>query len=302
MEQEILGKKVIEELAQVYKQLFVAPGEGESEKYKEIVLGGQEPEKRDLSHFITTEKDRLEYAETPAGKVLCITLYERKDFVTFLRIMGNRCEMANIPDTQGASILDGVINWTKINRHRDEFFEEAAKNGDMNPDWNSEFKKFTSVKQNFKDALIILSAGPYSNIPASAVGIPEEEWKIRSYSIRKYHECTHFICRRTFPEKINAIWDELVADAVGIYGAFESFDPKMEKKFLGIDGEKYIGGRLENYVDEEDPEDKKKKVDELSVRISKVLESFVKIFDDNKNASPFDMAVILEKNMDELWA
>lgn len=301
MEQEIIGKKVVEELAGTYKQLFVAPCEGGREKYNKIVLAGGEPEKKDLSHFITSDKDRLEYADTPAGKVLCITLYEREDFVTAIRIMGNRCELADIPDTQGASILDGVINWTKINRHKEEFFEEALKNGDATPDWDAEFKNFTSDKKNFKDALIILSAGPYSNIPASDAGMPEEEWKKHSYMIRKYHECTHFICRRTFPEKIDAIWDELVADAVGIYGAFEKFDPEMEKKFLGIEGKKYIRGRLENYVEADTDEEKAKKLDELALKISEVLESFTKIFADNKNVPPFDMAVILEKNMDMLW-
>ena len=55
-----------------------------------------------------------------------------------------------------------------------------------------------------------------------------------------------------FPEKIDAIWDELVADAVGIYGALGRFDPELEKLFLGIKGELYTGGRLENYVEEED--------------------------------------------------
>ena len=302
MEQETVGKRVVEELAEIYKQLFVAPCEGGREKYSEIVLSGGEPEKRDLSHFVTSDKDRLEYADTPAGKVLCITLYERKDFVTCIRIMGHRCELADIPDTQGASILDGVINWTKINRHKEEFFEEAAKNGIKEPDWDDEFRRFTSDKKNFKDALIILSAGPYSNIPASSVGLSEEEWKKHSYMIRKFHECTHFICRRTFPEKIDAIWDELVADAVGIYGAFDSFDPEMEKKFLGIEGDRYIGGRLENYVEADTDEEKMKTLAELSVKISKVLESFSKIFADNKNASPFDMAVILEKDKDDLWS
>ena len=30
-----------------------------------------------------------------------------------LRIMANRCEMVEIPKTQGASIIDGVINWER---------------------------------------------------------------------------------------------------------------------------------------------------------------------------------------------
>ncbi|MBO4375093.1 MAG: hypothetical protein J5829_08320 [Lachnospiraceae bacterium] len=300
-EQTIEGRKVTETLAQTYKQLYIAPGDDMLEKYNDIVLKGKEPEKRDLSHFVTSDRDRLEYVGTPAGDVLCVTLFERRDFETFLRIMANRCSMADIPDTQGASILDGVINWKKINDHKEEFFREAEKNGILVPDWQTEFQNFTSDRNNFKDVLIILSVGPYSNTPAKDVGIPDDEWISLSHTIRKYHESTHFICRRKFREKINAVWDELVADAVGIYAAFGKPDTEMEKRFLGIEGEVYTGGRLENYVEADDPGEKKEQLNILSSKIAGVLERFEKIMTDNKDAEPFDMTIILEGYMEELW-
>ena len=299
MDEKIRGNSVIKTLAEIYKQLYIEPSDDALEKYRNVVLRGNEPEKYDLSHFVTSERDTLEYADTPAGKVMCITLHERQDFITFLRIMGNRCAMADIPDTQGASILDGVINWKTINDHREEYFSENQEASDSG--WNEEFKRFTSDKKNYTDALIILSVGPYSNTPASSVGIPEDEWIPKSHTIRKYHECTHFICRRKFPEKKDAIWDEVVADAVGIYAAFNRPDTDMEKKFLGIEGDHYIGGRLENYVEADTDEEKKEELDRLSARISKVLEGFEKIMTDNKGVPPFEMAVILEESMDGLW-
>ena len=66
---ETQNKTVIETLADTYRQLFVAPGSGAKEKYLDIVERGNEPETRDLSHFITSDEDSLVYEETPAGTV-----------------------------------------------------------------------------------------------------------------------------------------------------------------------------------------------------------------------------------------
>ena len=57
-EQELHGRAVIETLADTYRQLFVSPGPGGKEKYLDIVERGNEPEARDLSHFIRTRRRR----------------------------------------------------------------------------------------------------------------------------------------------------------------------------------------------------------------------------------------------------
>ena len=49
--------------------------------------------------------------------------------------------------------------------------------------------------------------------------ISDPDWLQKSQIIRKYHECTHFICRNLYPEKTDAVRDELIADAIGIYAA-----------------------------------------------------------------------------------
>ena len=130
-----------------------------------------------------------------------ITLREREDFERFLRLMAHKGENAGIPATQGAAILDGVINWTKIRAHEAEFFASGGKK----PDWDAELERFLSVKENYRDALIVLSWGPYSAVPAEETEYPEEEWLRISHVIRKTHECTHFICRRLFPELMDGI-------------------------------------------------------------------------------------------------
>ena len=293
------GKEVIPYLAGIYKQLYVAPGsDGAEEKYKAIVRRGEDVEKRALTHFATSDDDRLEMADTPAGKVCVITLFERKDFETFLQIMANRCTPKPIPISQGAAIIDGVINWEKINVHKKKFYEKEIENGHLFSDWSKEFKDFTSEKGNYLDALIVLSTSPYSGINASEAGLSDDKWLFYSMIIRKYHECTHFMCRRMFPEKIDAVWDEVVADAVGIYAAFGNYDTKMAMLFLGIDENGYKGGRLENYLknDDKDPVSKKEELNELAKRVNEMILSFSKTILANKIENPFDIALILETN------
>ncbi|MBQ7586426.1 MAG: hypothetical protein IJT37_00180 [Lachnospiraceae bacterium] len=52
-----------------------------------------------------------------------------------------------------------------------------------------------SNRRNFKDSLIILSVGPYSAVQAAKLGLSDDEWISLSDKIRRYHECTHFVCR-----------------------------------------------------------------------------------------------------------
>ena len=289
------GSDALKVLAETYQQLYLRPGENSAEAYKNIVLRGANAPEKDLSHFITSGSDSLVYETTPAGEVPVLTLHERADFELFLQIVANRCMPYDIPATQGASILDGLTNWQKINQHKAEFFEQSMRDGNPFPDWGAEFRRFTSDKRNFKDVLIVLSTGPYSNISADVLGFSDEEWIEHSHAIRKAHECTHFICRRLYPKKIDAVWDELVADAVGIYAAFGRFDLKTEEIFLGISDGRYTGGRLQNY------DCGGLTLDELAEKVHKVLLSFCDIFAMHNGAIPYEAAVALEEQKENLW-
>ena len=213
-----MGREVIRELARCFPQLYLAPGEEGAREYPEVVLRGKTPENKELSHFRTSEDDETRVMETPAGEVRVVTLGCRADFECFLQIMGNRCVPEEIPLTQGAAFLSGVVN-------REIFIPK-------------------------KDDLIILSTGPYSGVPAEAVGVPEEDWLSDSLTIRLYHECAHFICFKLFPDMIDVVRDEFVADAVGIIAAYGRFDRSLAELFLGIRDGEYKGGRLKNYTDD----------------------------------------------------
>ncbi len=290
------GKDTLPYLAQTYRQLYIVPGtEGSADLYKATVLRGLDVTDGNLDHFIMHEDDHTEMLATPAGEVQVVVLHERRDFETFMYIMGNKCQPYEIPATQGASILDGLINWKKIRNHEAAWQKEMEEKNVALPDWGAEFKRFTSDKKNYKDALIILSAGPYSNIPAKTLELDEEEWSRLSLIIRQYHECTHFLCRRKYPEQINAVWDEIVADAVGIYAALGRFDKKMESVFLGINKNGYTGGRLENYIKEDED------IQALAAKTYTVLEKIEDLCNRQKPDSPFSLAIMLEEVQGQWW-
>ena len=250
-------RDILAALAGEYPQLYLNPDSDAQEFYRRVVLRGEEPETTRLDHYRGSEFDRMETVDTPAGPVRVVTLGDRRDFELVLRglMAAKNGPKAPIPASQGAAMLT-VFNWPRIRAHLAAFPEEEQA---------AEFKRFTSVKENYLDMLVVLSRGPYSGVPATAVGLSEEEWLARSDTIRRYHELTHVICRRLYPDDIDPIRDELIADAVGLYAAFGRFDPETEKLFLGVKDGRYVGGRLENYTDE--PE---KRIDSVSAELDRM--------------------------------
>ena len=287
------GRCVIPALAEEFQQLYIAPGSpGAEGQYSSVVRSGMDAENKKLAHFIMDERDVYELAETPAGAVRVITLFQRADFETVLCCIGNRCRPMEIARTCGAQILDGVVCWKKIREHEQAFLQS----GGSEEDWAEEFHRFTSDRRNYLDALIVLSVGPYSAVPAEETGFSEEEWLAYSHSIRKYHECTHFLCRRMFPEQIEPLWDELVADAAGLYAAFGRYDIPLAERFLGIREGRYVGGRLQNYV----PKEEYEQLSAIASQIHSLLPEIEKIAVDFTGSSPFDLAIALEKRQNEM--
>ena len=263
---------VLETLAKDYPQLYLDPDRDSRETYRRIVLQGETPDTESLAHYTGDPGDRDETADTPAGPVRVITLGNRRDFELVLRglMAAKDGPEAVIPESQGASMLT-AFSWPRIRAHLAAFPEEEQA---------AEFRRFTSVKANYIDHLVVLSRGPYSHVNARQAGYSENEWLALSDTIRRYHELTHVICRRLYPEDIDAVRDELIADAVGLYAAFGRFDPEMECLFLGLKDGRYTGGRLENYTD--DPE-------ALAPEVCAALEDMKTIIDRLSPAVPFDL-------------
>ena len=231
---------VLASLAAAYPLLYLNPDTDSLETYRSVVLRGEGPETRSLAHYHGHPADRLETADTPAGSAQVLTLGDRQDFELVVRglMAAKEGPQAMVPESQGAAMIH-VFNWQRIHTHLAAYPEEEQA---------AEFRRFISVKANYLDMLVVLSRGPYSHVSASSVGYSEEEWLGYSDTIRRYHELTHFICRRLYPDNVDTVRDELVPDAVGLAAAFGRFDPEMEKRFLGISDSRYTGGRLGNYT------------------------------------------------------
>ncbi len=255
---------LMEELAERYPQLYVAPSKDSEEAYKRAVQTGEAPEEKDLSHFIGSSGDWLKTEMTPAGEVEILHLKERADFETFVRIILYRAGLKEILPSVGAQTIIGVRNWKKIREHMEPF------PGLSEDDYWEELASFASDKSKSTDILILISSGPYSALPAEQAGMKEEEWLRISQDIRYYHECAHFICRRKDPEKILPLWDELTADLVGMLKAMGRYDPSLAASFLGVSEKGYSEGRLIHYLSEEEKENPDEAASEVYTVIQKL--------------------------------
>ena len=176
--------------------------------------------------FSLSEYDKLTYENASFGNIACIYFHERKDFERFIQIIRYRCEPIEIPQSVGAMYIKGIINWRKIEEHC----------------------------ENYRDSIIVLSRGLYSNTPMDQYGLPANKLEEISYFIRRYHEFTHFICRHCFGKiEGNLLWEKIVADGVGIISSIGTYIPELASEFLGIinvDGklEYKSGSRLEVYM------------------------------------------------------
>lgn len=272
---------ILEQLAADYPQLYLNPDIDTQEAYRRVVLRGEEPATKSLAHYRGSKYDRMETVDTPVGPVRVVTLGDRWDFELALRglMAAKDGPEAVIPESQGAAMLT-VFNWPRIHAHLALYPEEERA---------AEFKRFTAVRENYVDMLVLLSRGPYSHVPAAAVGETEEEWLEHSDAIRRYHELTHVICRRLCPGDVAPIRDELVADAVGLIAAYGRFDPETEKLFLGIRDGRYTGGRLGNYTDTPEA---------LTGAVCAALERIRAIMEKQAGTEPFRLIPALMKDAD----
>ena len=93
---------------------------------------------------------------------------------------------------------------------------------------------------------IILSAKPYSNVPASELGLSPDVWAEKSLHIRRSHECTHLYTKQTRGISENRLHDELMADFIGLNDAFGFYRAEWFLRFMGIIGGS--GSRLDVYT------------------------------------------------------
>ena len=115
--------------------------------------------------------------------------------------------------------------------------------------WKQVFRGIIPQKALYQDRFILLSDGPYSAVPAASLGLTDAQWCSFSLTIRLEHECTHYFTRRVLGSMRNALFDELLADYMGMVVALGRFRADWFLRFMGLERYPHYreGGRLQNY-------------------------------------------------------
>lgn len=185
---------------------------------------------------------------SPAGRIPLLIARRRPEFAALIRALTRRNEPVPVPGSQGALMVAGYNNWSRIGELRRQW-EARAPSERETATWVEEFQRIQARKELYQDRFILLSDGPYSAVPAAEVGLEEEEWREVSLAIRRDHECAHYFTRRLFGSMRNNALDELIADYAGMAGAIGRFRADWFLRFVGLeDFPRYrAGARLDLY-------------------------------------------------------
>ena len=186
--------------------------------------------------------------QSAAGRIPLLIARGRAEFVALIQCLARRNEPESIPDAQGALMVAGYNNWSRLGALRRRW-EALAPAGRETATWGEELQRLQSRRDLYQDRFILLSDGPYSAVPAAALGLDEEEWRAMSLVIRRDHECAHYFTRRLFGSMRNNLLDELIADYAGLVAATGRFRADWFLLFVGLeDFPRYrAGARLDLY-------------------------------------------------------
>jgi len=247
-----------------------------SEEYKNATLKGQiNTNANNEIGLIHPDDIELKIHNSISGKIPVLIIPNNKDFIKIIQALLYKNNPANIPDSMGASFVNGLNNWARLNELKHKWMEK-------NPfgNWGQEFiNNIKPEPSKFKDQLIILSTKPYSNIKAQTINLSDEEWTKYSFTIRLEHECTHLFTLNKFGVMSNNLHDELIADYIGICKAFGSFNKEWMLHFMGLENYPVYrkSARLENYLG--DLNNSQKTLELLIPIIKKAIDN-IAVFDD----------------------
>ena len=206
----------------------IQAGISQTEPYQQARAGRAVP----AAALSLQQPDALELILQPtaAGAIPVLIAGCRADFVTLTQAFAHRNEPVVVPDSMGAAMIAGIIN-----AHRLRAF------------WG-----LRPAKSDYQDRFILLSRGPYSGVPAAALGLDEAAWDDLSLAIRLHHECAHYFTKRVFGVMRRHLHDELLADYAGISAALGHFRADWFLYFMGLEAYPAYrpGARLENYLDD----------------------------------------------------
>jgi hypothetical protein len=194
------------------------------------------------------EKLQLIVYQSLAGAIPVLIAGNREDFVLLVQALTMQNEPKLVPASMGACMVAGFNNWDRVRQYRQQW-EANHPDHKSEAKWADEFKQLIPKKELYQDRFMILSQGPYSNVSAKELGLPEADWLRLSLTIRLEHECTHYFTRRLFNSMRNNLLDELIADYRGIVAATGRYWADWFLHFMGLESFPNYreGGRLQNY-------------------------------------------------------
>lgn len=225
----------------------VAPGLAETEGYQAATRRGvHPPDDAPGLALEAPERLRLFLHPTAAGRLPVLVAGARADFVALVRALARKGEPGPVPDSMGALVVGGYVNWGRVARLRVAWEAGDVDLGEMT-EWS--LGAIRDRKELYQDRFVVLSDGPYSGVAAADMGMPDDEWRRLSLTLRLEHECAHYFTRRVLGSMRNALHDELIADYCGISAAAGRFRADWFLRFLGLEHPMAYraGGRLEVY-------------------------------------------------------
>jgi hypothetical protein len=186
----------------------------------------------------------LHVVPTIAGHVPVIVAGDRHDFELLVQALASRNEPVPVPRAMGACLVKGLNNWSRVADYRAEWERQHPGS-----DWSAGFAELALQKPLYQDRFILLSTGPYSNLSPAAAGFEEPAWRRTSLDIRREHELTHYFVYRVFGVMRTHVFDEIVADFIGIGRALGGYRSDLALRCLGLENFPAYrpGGRLEMY-------------------------------------------------------
>jgi hypothetical protein len=228
----------------------IAQGVSNTEEYLAATRRGVWPGEGLAEGLVLAAPESLELHihPTPAGRLPILITRHRADFESLLRALSKRNEPATVPPSQGACMVAGYNNWSRIAELRRQWESGALADGSAT--WEECFAKLQPQKELYQDRFILLSDGGYSGVYADCLGLDEASWRGLSLTIRREHECTHYFTKRVFQSMRNMLFDEVLADFMGVRAAAKIYRADWFLRFMGL--EKFPsyreGGRLQNYL------------------------------------------------------
>lgn len=239
------GEKLFQELALAFPQLCFSPAPGlcQSQEWAAVVRRGEQPLPSSRAPLQAIEHLELRLLPTPAGTLPFLIAGCREDFVLLTQLLAHRGEPAPIPQSMGAVLIQGLVNWQRFRQ-----LSETKACGLSGQGGEESWSQLAQEQWLYRDRLALAFRGVYSGVQAPPELKPAA-WLDASLTIRLAHEATHYLTIRLFGKLGHTICEELVADWVGLGTAFGRYRPDLARQFMGVETPNRIrlGGRLANY-------------------------------------------------------